>query len=397
MTTRSEVLKADTGVARPFASFWMAGFEGADHIDVHGRPLDMAEVTGHTAQFDADYRRVAALGIRTIRESVGWRVCAPDTHRRLDFSRMLLAAEAAEAHSLQVLWSLMHYGTPPDVRVTDPDFASRFAEFAGAAARQLRRHSGAAAIYNPINEIGFLAWAMASQRILGGECSERDGYVVKSRLVQAALRGIEAIRAEDSGARFIHIEPLIHVAAPASQPELAPAATEFCSYQWQVWDMLLGRKAPELGGTPGAIDWIGVNHYHDAQWEIGSGAWLDWDTGDMRRRSFSSLLNEAWQRYGLPLVVAETSHVGKGRARWLNDISAQTEAAMGAGAKVEGICLYPAVDRPDWNNQTHWHHSGMWDAIAPGNDESAPAAPLARKLATDYARALQYWQRRLEA
>lgn len=375
----------------------MAGFEGADHIDLHGHPIDMAAVTGHAAQFDADYRRAAALGLKTVRESVGWRVCAPHSYRRLDFSRLLQAADAAEAHGIQLLWTLMHYGTPPDVRVTDADLPSRFAEFAAAAAGQLRRHTGAASIYNPINEIGFLAWAMASRLIIGGDCSERNGYVVKSRLVQAALRGIEAIRAEDSGARFIHIEPLIHVVPPAGQPELARAAADFCAYQWQVWDMLIGREAPELGGTPAAIDWIGVNHYHDAQWEIGSGARLDWHSGDVRRRPFESLLHETWQRYGVPLVVAETSHVGAGRARWLDEMAAQTEAAMSAGAKVEGMCLYPAVDRPDWNDHAHWHHSGLWDAMAAGGDESAPAAPMARRLATDYAAALQRWQSRLGA
>lgn len=301
---------------------------------------------------------------------MGWRVCAPLSYRHLDFSRLLFAAEAAQANGIQVLWTLMHYGTPPDIRVTDADFASRFAEFTGAAARQLRRHCGTASIYNPINEIGFLAWALASQRILGSDCSERDGYVVKARLVQAALRGIAAIRAEDSRARFIHIEPLIHVVAPAWQPELAPAAAEFCTYQWLVWDMLIGRKAPKMGATPAAIDWIGINHYHDAQWEFGTGAWLDWDTRDVRRRPFASLLDEAWQRYALPIVVAETSHVGQGRARWLDEIAAHTEAAMSAGAKVEGMCLYPAVDRPDWNNQNHWHNSGLWDAVAPGQRRS---------------------------
>lgn len=377
-----------------FASFWMAGFEGADHIDLHGRPLDMADITGHASQFDADYRRAAALGLQTVRESAGWRICAPDSHRALDFSRVQRAADAAEAHAIQLLWTLMHYGTPPDVRVPDEDFAGRFADFAGAAARTLRRHTGVPSIYNPINEIGFLAWALSNRRIVGGECSERDGYVVKSRLVQAALLGIDAIRTEDPGARFIHIEPLIHVVAPAAQPELAHAATEFCRYQWEVWDMLIGAQRPELGGTRAAVDWIGVNHYHDSQWEIGTGARLDWNTGDARRRPFESLLTEAWHRYALPLVVAETSHVGIGRARWLDEMAAHTHGAMEAGAIVEGLCLYPAVDRPDWNNLAHWHRSGLWDAIAPGSDESAPPAPGARRLALDYAVALQRWQSR---
>lgn len=373
----------------------MTGFEGADHLDVQGRPLDMVALSGHAAQFEADYQRVTALGIRSIRESVGWRVCAPCSFRQLDFSRLQQAADAAQAQGLQVLWTLMHYGTPPDLRVTAPDFADRFADFAGAAARLLRRQTGAASIYNPINEIGFLAWALASRQALGGDCSERDGYVVKHHLVRAALRGIQAVRAEDSGARFIHVEPLIHVVPPADRPDLAQAAAAFCAYQWQVWDMLSGRIAPELEGSPEAIDWIGINHYHDAQWEIGTGARLDWHSGDSRRRSFTSLLEEAWQRYALPMLVAETSHVGVGRARWLDDIAAQTEAAMAAGVRIEGLCLYPAVDRHDWNQHDHWHHSGLWDAVAPGCDESAPAAPRARRLAADYAAALQRWQRRL--
>jgi hypothetical protein len=261
----------------------------------------------------------------------------------------------------------------------------------------LRRHTGQPAVYNPINEIGFLAWALAQGRVIGADCSESDGYVVKCRLVQAALRGMQAIRAEDPGAQFIHIEPLIHVVAPADQPGLAPAAADFCAYQWQVWDLLIGRHRPELGGSPSAIDWIGVNHYHDAQWEIGSGARLDWHEGDTRRRPFAELLCAAWQRYTVPLLVAETSHFGVGRARWLDEMAAQVERAMTAGAIIHGMCLYPAVDRPDWNDPAHWHRSGLWDAVAPGCDESAPSAPLARRLAADYAQTLRHWQKRLGA
>ena len=376
-------------------SYWMAGFEGADHIDLRGMPLDMVACTGHADQLEGDYQRAAALGLTTVRESVGWRVCCPQTWRHRDFTRMLRAADAAATHGVQVLWTLMHYGTPPDVRICDPDFAQHFAEFAADAAQHLRQHIGVASIYNPINEIGFLAWAMAGSHTVGGECTDRDGYSVKSRLVQAALRGIDAISAADSGAKFMHIEPLIHVVAPADQPAFAQAAADFCGYQWQVWDMLSGRIAPELGGTLAAIDWIGVNHYHDAQWEIGTGQRLDWHTSDPRRLPFCELLQQAWHRYGVPLVVAETSHFGEGRSRWLDDIAAQTQQAMQRGVPVEGICLYPAVDRPGWNNLTHWHRSGLWDAIAPDSDDAAAAAPMARRLAADYAAALRRWQKRM--
>ncbi len=27
------------------------------------------------------------------------------------------------------------------------------------------------------------------------------------------------------------------------------------------------------------------------------------------------------------------------------------------------ICLYPILDRPDWDDSTHWHNSGLWDLM----------------------------------
>ena len=26
-----------------------------------------------------------------------------------------------------------------------------------------------------------------------------------------------------------------------------------------------------------------------------------------------------------------------------------------------GICLYPIIDRTDWDHTDTWHHSGLWD------------------------------------
>lgn len=367
----------------------MAGYEGADHVNLHGRPLDMVAISGHASQMQRDYGLAAAQGLRTVRESVGWRACCPRGAAQRDFSRLRRSLEAAEASGLQILWTLMHYGTPPDVQVMDLAFGERFADFAGAAAREIRGRSGRPGIYNPINEIGFLAWAMATRSLVGGSPAGLDGYLVKCQLVRACLHAIEAIRAEDAGARFLHVEPLIHVVAPVEDPTLQAEADRFSEYQWQAWDMLLGRLAPELGGTPAAVDWIGANHYHDAQWEVGTGRRLDWDRGDARRAPFSELLMAAWQRYHLPMIVAETSHVGEGRARWIDEIARETSAAMGRGATVEGICLYPAVDRPDWNDLDHWHRSGLWDAVA---DEGAPSDEVPRRLAQDYAQAVQGWR-----
>ncbi len=417
-STPSEALSRDatrrhgTGGERPCRSFWMAGFEGADHVNMHGEALDMTHITGHDEQVEADYARLAALGIRTVRESVGWRVADPAGSGRFDFSRLRRFAAAAERHGIQVLWTLMHYGTPPGLHIMDADFVPRLRDFAAAAARELRRITGAPTTYTPINEIGFLAWAVACSDLIRGQsgCGPRgealDGYAVKHRLVEGALASIDAVAEADPGARFLHVEPLIHVAAPHGRPDLQHAAETFSGYQWQAWDMLLGRLAPELGGSARAVDLIGVNHYHDSQWEFGGGA-LDWRGRDPRRRTFSDLLGEAWRRYRLPLVVAETSHFGGNRAEWLEEIAAETCRAAAAGVPVQGLCLYPVVDRPCWNDLDHWHHSGLWDIV----DAAAVAATregdrirprvggrgVPRHLDAAYARVVADWQRRTAA
>ncbi len=46
-----------------------------------------------------------------------------------------------------------------------------------------------------------------------------------------------------------------------------------------------------------------------------------------------------------------------------------------------GICLYPVLDRPDWDHLTPWHKSGLWDA-------DLSTTPPGRILHEPYAQAL---------
>jgi beta-glucosidase/6-phospho-beta-glucosidase/beta-galactosidase len=396
---------ATNAPASPFRSFWAAGFEGADHVNGLGTPLDMVRAHGHEEHLEDDYRRSAAMGLRTIRESVGWRLAESGASApgRFDFSRAERCAGAAQRHGLQVLWTLMHYGTPAAVSLVDPGFVARFADFAAAAARALRRWSDGPRVYTPINEISFLTWAVTQTNLVhpylgqpvpgddGQAARLRLGRTVKSNLVAGALRAIEAIRAEDPTARFLHVEPLLHIVAPADAPHRAARAAKQNAYQWQAWDMLCGRLRPHLGGRPDALDLLGINYYHDNQFEHEGGR-LDWHLRDPRRLPLASLLRRVWTRYGRPLMLAETSHVGSGRAAWLNHIADEVATARDGGVPVEGVCLYPAIDRPDWNDPAHWHRSGLWDVDAA---VEGGAAPFRRRLQLGYAKALRRAQGRL--
>lgn len=371
-----------------FNSFWMGGFEGADHRNGHGHALDPNLCNGHRARLDEDYAALAGLGIRVVRESIGWRLF--DEGGSASLPALGAQARLAARHGIQVIWSLLHYGWPQRL---DPferpgEFIDAFAAHCARVARVLAGVSGPAAIYQPVNEISFLAWAAGHTGLihphLPGEPGR--GAQLKRVLVRAALRAIDAIWAEAPGARILHTDPAIHVEPPlGAGPGACAAAARECESQFEAWDMLAGRRAPELGGAPRYLDLLGINYYHNNQWEHGSHARLHWHLQDRRRRPLHQLVSALWQRYQRPLCISETGHVGEGRAQWLDDVAGEAALCHAQGIPLLGLCLYPLIDRPDWQDPQHWHHSGLWDV--PG----AAAGDLTRRLCQPYAERLRHW------
>ncbi|KQW43263.1 MULTISPECIES: hypothetical protein [unclassified Roseateles] len=373
-------------------SFWMGGFEGADHVNGVGEALDMVAATGHDRRLDADYRAARRLGLRCLRESIGWRL-TERADGSFDLNRAVRMAEAARRQGVHILWTLMHYGVPPDLTLLDDALIPRFARFAGAVARTLAPLCPAPRFYTPINEISFLSWVASATNEMGPagvlhapmtEDSRVSGYLVKQRLVRAALAGMAAIKAADPGARFLHIEPVVHVVpCDGNDAEQREQAKRITAYQWQTMDMLTGRMDPQLGGHVDALDWVGLNHYHSSQWEVPSEKRLPWHARDPRRQPLSALLGDVWRRYRRPMILAETGHIGVGRAAWLHEIAAEAQRARALGVPLRGVCLYPLLDRPDWNDTRRWHRSGLWHL----------ARPDARCLNRPFARALGQWHK----
>lgn len=59
-----------------FKTFWIAGFEGACHINESGKRLDMTAFVQHDHQVAHDYELLHGVGIGTARESVRWPLAA---------------------------------------------------------------------------------------------------------------------------------------------------------------------------------------------------------------------------------------------------------------------------------------------------------------------------------
>ncbi len=344
---------------RLFQSFWLGGFECSTHRNSFGTRLDMIAALQHDKYCAADYRRLRETGILAARDGLRWHLI--DQGDGYDWSSWIPMLEAARKEEIQVIWDLFHYGWPDDLDIFSPEFIERFALFAGAAARVYRDHSDEIPFYSPVNEISFFSWA-AARGLIFPYAHGRD-MDLKRQVVRAAIAAIDTIRAVDPRARIISPEPLIHTVAPLAEPWNTGPALAQRNSQFEAWDMLAGHTEPELGGAEQYLDILGVNFYAANEWEMPSGRKLHWDAGsnDPRWMLLHLLLAEVSSRYQRPFFIAETSHYGIGRAPWLSEVASEIRLAIDAGVLVGGACLYPILDRFDWEDRDHWHNCGLWD------------------------------------
>ncbi|QJR11040.1 hypothetical protein DSM104443_02111 [Usitatibacter rugosus] len=366
---------------RALRSFWIAGYDGADHLDQSGKPCSVADLTQHSRLASVDYARLREFGIRTVRETVGWRL-VDRGQGRYDFRSLDARVAAARDQGLQVAWTLCHYGWPEGLDPLSDRFPEAFARYARAVALYLLDHGDAVPVYTPIEELSYLAWSVSSGEIRAEASLRGKGSDLKRAFVRAAMAAMDAIRSVDPRARFLHTDPLMHVVAPAGRPELQGAAADFCERQFAAWDLFAGKLEPDLGGDPKYLDLLGVNYFWGSQWELGSGKPLGWRIDDPRRKPLAELLENVHLRYGRPLVISETGHVGVERGAWVKEIAAEVREARTRGVPIEGIGL-PIIDRPDLHNPALWHSSGLWE-LAPQAD-----GELERRLNGPYARAVQ--------
>jgi beta-glucosidase/6-phospho-beta-glucosidase/beta-galactosidase len=360
----------------------MAGFESACHINRRGERLDMIAATQHDKYIDQDYARLRQVGIGSVRDTVRWHL-VERVEGRYDFTTLDEMVNAARRQGVQIIWDLCHYGWPEGLDIRTPAFVDRFGGFCRAVAQHLRDTTDAALLFTPVNEISFFAWAAGEVGWFYpyGRC---EGGEFKRQLIRACIAGIEAIWDVDRKARIVTVEPLINVVPPKGKRDVNGAAAAYRNSQFEAWDMLSGALAPELGGQPRYLDVLGVNFYHDNQWEHPGGEKIHWHIHprDPRWVPFHKLFLEAYQRYRRPIFVAETSHVGSGRAEWLREMAQELCLAIDAGVPVEGVCLYPIVDRFEWDDPSHWHNSGLWDfeRDAEGNSQRVLNAEYAAEL-----------------
>ena len=374
-----------------FPTFFLSGFECSTFIWKDQGRRDLCEETQHKSHADEDYRMLRSLGIAVAREGIPWPL-VDKGGGKYDFSYIDPFLQAQRRYGIQPIWDLCHYGYPDDVDPFGPDFAPRFAAYASAAARYVtERAHHAPPFFTPINEItffGYMAgeWSWAAP--FGKDRETRRRLTLA--LAGADIAAVKAIRAFAPDARMVHIDPLIWVVAPNDRPEFVEAARrETYDDAFLAFDVIGGFRHGELGGSPEILDIVGFNNYSFGQMEYREkGPHAALEPGDPRIRPLCDLIEEGWKRYRRPCIVAETSGLKGGRPDWLNDVVSESLAAVNRGVDLHGVCLFPAVDMPDWGTG-EWVKNGIADL------ERLPNGTLLRVPFVPYVEALHSWQRRL--
>lgn len=356
-----------------FQSFFIGGFEGSTHRRRDGKRLDVIAATDHDRFARQDYVRLHEVGIRTARDVVRWHL-VETVPGHYDWGSVLPMLRAALETRTQVVWDLLHFGWPDGLDVFSAAFPARFARFARGFAEVAAAEGIEPLFVAPINEISFLSFA-AGEAGFFYPFSRGRGGELKAQLVAAVIAACDAIWEVCPTARMVHTDPIIHIVADPSKPQDRSVAEARRLSQFESWDMIAGRARPDLGGSTRYLDVLGVNYYIHNQW-VHEGPLLV--PSDAQSRPLREMVQEVWERYGRPIFIAETGIEGEARRPWLGYVAAETRAAFALGVPLEGVCLYPIVDHPGWEDDRHCPN-GLWDyADAEGNRQIYE--PLAREL-----------------
>jgi beta-glucosidase/6-phospho-beta-glucosidase/beta-galactosidase len=341
-----------------FKSFLQAGFECSTHRLRSGGRLDVVHSTAHDRFVAEDYARLRNLGITTVREGLRWHLIEVQPSH-YDFCSVVPFIEAANEADIEVIWDLFHFGWPDHLDIFDLQWVRSFEALSREFAVVWRRLCGEqAAFIAPINEISFFSWAAGEMGILNPFARER-GVELKKQLVRGFLSSAKAIRQELPNARIVAPEPVIHIVSDPSHPEDMVSAEGFRLSMFEAWDMLFGRRYPELGGHARGFDVIGINYYDRNQWR-NYGETIRPGAPDYR--PFHQILLEVWERYRLPLVISETGTEDEGRPAWFAYVAGEARTAIELGVPLHGVCLYPIVNHCGWDDDRHCLN-GLWDTV----------------------------------
>ena len=357
--------------ALPVKEFvWGAGMECSflPHMKV-----DQFQWTQHDKFWKEDLRRARdEAGITTMRYAFPWHTIEP-TPGQFDWTYADERMAEFDKLGITLLMDVMHFGTPTYLKqaVGDPEFPEALERFTTA---MVGRYAGQVKTWCPYNEP--LVSALFSGDLGFWPPYQRKwrGYMpVLSRIVQAVSRSIRAIRATATDATVLLCDA--SETYKTREPHLQAEVKRRNLRRFVVMDLLLGRVDRDhplytwlnqygmaeldlqwFRNNPQAPDIFGLDYYPHSDWQ------LETKVGIVKQRRADNPLglygvaNAYWNRYGIPLMLTETSIDGKpiNREIWLDKTIDDIRRLREEGVPMLGLIWWPLLDQLDWDGaMTH--------------------------------------------
>lgn len=335
---------------KDLSSFLMAGFECtfAQVNQTTGKRFDLLAASKHDTLCSQDYKMIRAEGMQTVREGLAWSQIDKG-NGVYDFSRFKPMMKTAQKEGIQQIWDLCHFDYPSYLDAFSPEFVSSFAAYAKEAVRQIRKTQTGVLHIVPINEISFFAWMCQNGK--WAPFAKGRGTEFKKQLVRASVAAMDAMWEVDPDIKFIHTDPYMHRAPLRKKNE---REQKFCDrfnsqVRFHSWDMITGKRNPELGGDPKYMSYVGVSYYFYNQQFVkidldGHRGFRSLSLQHPQRLPLTYIVDELYERYQVPIIITETGSYRSRRDAWWNYILNEATLCLNAKKPLLGLCAYPTLD-----------------------------------------------------
>lgn len=360
---KTVVASAELVLQRKF--IWGAGIECSfvPHLNV-----DQFVWTQHDRQWRDDFRRAAEIkGLTHLRYALPWHRLEPQrgvfqwemADERIAFCREL---------GLELYLDVMHFGVPRwlEQAVGDPEFPEALEDFTETL---VVRYRHAVSNWCPCNEPRMLAFFSGDLGFWPPHARRQRGYMpVLSRVIQGVSRSIRAIRRAQPEATVMLCDHVEHYMTRDADMQME--ATIRNHRRFLGFDLLMGRVDRQhplhqwlfdyglsdldlawFRSHPQRPDILGLDYYRSSEWR------LEKSPSGLRQRMVENPLgiygigSTYYQRYGLPMMVTETSTDGKpiNREIWLEKTVGDCRRLRTEGIPMLGYFWWPLFDQIDWD------------------------------------------------
>lgn len=327
------------------------------------RKLDEYELTQHYAHWREDLDLVAESGAEFVRWGVPWYLVEP-APGVFDWTWTDQVAAHMQQLGLRCIVDLMHYGTPTwlENAFLNSQYAERVAAYGRAVAE---RYRGVWDDFTPLNEPIVNAEWCGEMGNWPPYLTGTDGFLTLVRvLAKGMVRTQQEIADVNPDAVFVHVDAGFRYEGPTT-----PLPREVLEERrFLALDLITGRVDAshplrswlgEHGYTDDELAWFAANavqpdvlgvNYYPAFTTIrmdDAGAKSPVVAGTAGLRDLVELYSA---RYGLPIVITETSLVGTPdeKIAWLRESEQTLETLRAAGVPIVGYTWFPFLDLVDW-------------------------------------------------